>query len=294
MNKKTVAMVTSLVLGGTLLFGTAFVNASEVSGYDAYKAAVLQTKDLKDGTANLKVSLTDNGKVLVNASSNVKLNLTSNAMSSKSSVTSNGTTTTFENYTQDGKSIEKSSLSNEYTVREGMKNELNKAEKTVNPQVVKSVEAVVDALVGNMKDGFTLSTNNDGTKQVKVSLNDSQVTPLVNAVTSLALTAGGNERMHNNGTKEMNIKDVMPKLQSDVKVSAVTGTVDVDKNNVIQDQDVTITITGVDAQGASHIVVINTHVDLSNINSTTPDKVNLTGKQVKTITAERFKEDMRK
>lgn len=283
MNKKTVAMVTSLALGGTLLFGTAFVNASEVSGYEAYKSAVLQTKDLKDGTANLKVSLMDNGKELVNASSSVKLNLNSNAMSSKTSVNTNGTTTTFENYTQDGKSIEKSSLSDVFSVREGRKNEFNKAEKTENPQVVKSVEAVVDALIGNMKDGFTVTNNSDGTKQVNVVLNDNQVTPLVNAVTSMAITAGSNEKMHNSNSKEMNIKDVMPKLQSDVKVSAVTGTVDVDKDNVIKDQDVTITITGLDDQGTSHNVVINAHVDLSNINSTTPDKVDLTGKQVKTV-----------
>ena len=36
MNKKTIAMVTSLLVGGTLLAGTAFVNASQLSGYEAY------------------------------------------------------------------------------------------------------------------------------------------------------------------------------------------------------------------------------------------------------------------
>jgi hypothetical protein len=281
--KKTTAMVTSLIVGGTLLLGTAIVNASQLSGYEAYKAAVLQTKDLKDGTANLRVSVTDNGKELASASSNVKLDLNSKVMSSKTTLSSNAGATTFESYIQDGKSISKSSLSDVYNVRQGKKNDLNKEAGAINPQVVKSVEAVVDALVGNMKDGFTVADNGDGTKKITVNLNEGQVTPLINAVTSMAVTAGSNARFHNNDAKEINIKDVVPKLQSDVKISAISSTADVDKDNVLKDQDVTVTITGKDDQGALHSIVISAHIDFSNINSTTPDKVDLTGKQIKTV-----------
>jgi hypothetical protein len=281
--KKTTAMVTSLIVGGTLLLGTAIVNASQLSGYEAYKAAVLQTKDLKDGTANLRVSVTDNGKELASASSNVKLDLNSKVMSSKTTLSSNAGATTFESYIQDGKSISKSSLSDVYNVRQGKKNDLNKEAGAINPQVVKSVEAVVDALVGNMKDGFTVADNGDGTKKITVNLNEGQVTPLINAVTSMAVTAGSNARFHNKDAKEINIKDVVPKLQSDVKISAISSTADVDKDNVLKDQDVTVTITGKDDQGALHSIVISAHIDFSNINSTTPDKVDLTGKQIITV-----------
>ena len=61
MNKKTIAMVTSLLVGGTLLAGTAFVNASQLSGYEAYQSAVMETKNVENGTAVVQVIVIDNG-----------------------------------------------------------------------------------------------------------------------------------------------------------------------------------------------------------------------------------------
>ena len=100
----------------------------------------------------------------------------------------------------------------------------------------------------------------------------------------MVITAGSNERMHNNEAKDINIKDIMPKLQTDIKISSIDITGDINNDNTIKDQDAAITITGVDAQSVTHTVIIKAHVDLSNINSTTPDTVDLTGKQVKTVT----------
>lgn len=285
MNKKTMTMVTSLIVGGSLLAGTAYVNASQLSGYEAYKGAVMGTKSVKNGTAALKVAVTDNKKSLIDLSSNVKINLDSNALSSTTTVNSGSTKETFENFTQDGKNISYNSVKNEYTVFENKHNQLKEVDKVNSPQVEKSLSIIIDTLVGNMKDGVSAVSNEDGTKKVTIALNENQVTPLVNAVASLAFAGRNESAKHNDKVSTDNLKNVIPQLQSDIKIVSVNSTADINKGNVITDQVANVVLSGKDAAGNTHEIAINFNMDLSNINATTPDKVDLTGKQVKTITA---------
>ena len=284
MNKKLIAMTTSLVLGGTLLFGTAYANASQLSGYEAFKASVKDTKNLKNETANLKVSVYDNGSDIVDMTSNVKINGAANAMSQVTTVKSSSGSETFSTYKQDGKNISKSSSSDVYNVRDNSKKNLNKKDKVENPEIQNSMEVVIDTLVGNMKDKVTVTNNDDGTKKSSIVLNENEVTPLVNAVTSMALVRDNNEKMHNDKAGDLNLEKVIPQLQSDIKVKGVEVNGDINKDDTIKDQVAKIMLTGTDAQGKNHEITVNINLDLSNINSTTPDTVDLTGKQVKTIT----------
>ncbi|GFP74592.1 hypothetical protein [Clostridium fungisolvens] len=284
MKKKNIAMLTSLALGGTLLFGTALVNASQLSGYETYKGAVMDTKNLKNETAALKVSITDNGTTLADLTENLKQNQGANAMSSITTIKTANTTKTISNYLQDGKRVQKSSDSSDYLVSGTGNKKFQKKEKTENPQVVQGVGVIIDTLVGSMKDGVTASANGDGTKKVNIQLSDSQVTPLVNALVSIAMAKDSNEFADKNEKADMkNLKNVIPQLQSDVKVVSVNSTADISKDDTIADQTAKIVISGKDAAGKVHTIEINANMELSNINSTTPDKVDLTGKQVKTM-----------
>ncbi|UUZ95625.1 hypothetical protein LJK87_14985 [Paenibacillus sp. P25] len=56
-----------------------------------------------------------------------------------------------------------------------------------------------------------------------------------------------------------------------------------DASNHIVEQDAVLTLTGKDASGTAHEVVIDAKLGLSGFDSTTPDQVDLTGKQVQTI-----------
>ncbi|MDQ7097092.1 hypothetical protein REC12_26195 [Desulfosporosinus sp. PR] len=103
MNKKTIAMATSLAIGGSLLFGAVFANASQLSGYETYKNAVKDTKNLQNETIDLKAAISDNGSSLVNVSLNEKLNESSNAMSNVTTIKSGDNTQTYNSYEQDGK-----------------------------------------------------------------------------------------------------------------------------------------------------------------------------------------------
>ena len=288
MNKKIMTMATSLAVGGSLLFATGFANASQISGYDAYKGAIKDTKNLKNETADIKVSVLDNGNNLVNLSSNVKLDLKSNSMSSVITVTKGTTSQTTNSYRQDGKSINKNSSSDEYLVRTNNSKDFNKMDKVQNPTVEKSMEVVVDTLVGNMKDSVTTTSNTDGTKNIAINLSENEVTPLVDALTQMAFIRTTNtENINENNSKNElgGLKNVLPQLQSDIKIQSVSSTGTISKDDITTNQTAKIVVAGKDAQGTQHEMSINIDLNLSNVNSTTPDKIDLTGKQVKEITS---------
>lgn len=280
MNKKIIALVTGVVIGGSVLTGTAYANASQLSGYEAYKLAAKNTVALKNFTADAKVAISDNGAKLIDGSTDMKMNKDADAMSQNSILNENGKTISMDNYKQDGKNITKTSGSDEYRVIEGRK-EGFKHNKTENTQMTKCIEVIFDTLVGDMKNGVVVSDNSDGTKNVTVDINEKQVTPAVNALVSMALGRTNDKEM-NKGKNGIDI--ALPSLQGDVNIKSVNLTANIDKNDVITDQTAKITVIGKDAQGKEHEIAINANIDLTNINSTTPNKVDLTGKQVKNIT----------
>lgn len=300
MKKKSIMMISSLTIGGALLAGTAFASASQVSGYEAYKEALMQTKQLTNDTVALQVSVKDNGNQLFEAKANLKQDQKKNAFSGMKTVTVGDKTLTISSYTQNGQEIRNTSGSNVYTVEKNEFAKFKNHHENMNPQIQKSVGVIVDSLVGNMKDNVT--ANQDGSK-LTIDLNKNQVTPLVNAVASIALTKAG-EIHHEKDNPDFkdnikeqsadieNFKNLLPQLQSDITIDSVKSNVDIDSNKVITHQDATIVINGTDAQGKTHSLEIDVNLDLSNINKTTPDTINLKGKKVKVITRE-FKENHR-
>ncbi len=287
MNKKIVAMVTSLVIGSTMLLGTTYANAKQLSGYDSYKAAIKDTKNLKNETANLKVSVYDNGSDIMDMTTNAKINLASDAMSHETSLKSSTETETFNIYRQNGKNISKSSSSPVYNVRDVKGRNNNKAQ---NPEIEKSVETIVDTLTGNMKNNVSVTDNKGSGKKVSINLSENDVTPLVNAVTSIAFIGNSDKPVYKEKAGEINLSNVIPKLQSNVKVKSAVVTGDINNNDILNNQVAKIVITGTDAQEKTHEITINMNFDIANINSTTPDTVDLTGKQVKNIT-QQFREE---
>ena len=284
MNKKIIAIVTALVVSGGVLMETAYVNAGQLSGYESYKSAIKNTANLKNETADLKVSVSDSGKDLVDVSSNVKVNSTTNAMSNATTVKSSTGTEDFSTFKQAGKSISKSSTSAVYNIREENNKNLNKKDEKMNPEVAKSMETIADILVGTMSNNVKITPNGDGTNKMAINLSQNEIVPLVNAVTSIALTKNNNEPMNNDKVGNLDAKNMLPQFVSGITVKSVYVTGDINKNNIISNQVAKIVVTGLDAKGVTHEVTINATLNLSDINTTTPNTVDLTGKQVKTVT----------
>ncbi|MBU3108043.1 hypothetical protein [Clostridium gasigenes] len=282
MNKKTITMLTSLTVGGTLLFGTVMASATQLSSYETYKTSIKDTIAVKNETADITASVTDNGTELVSLTESLKRNETTGDISNVATTNISGVAKTIASYTQDGKDIRSTNVENEYTVRDNK--DKKDGEEIANPQMVKGMEVVIDTLVGTMKDNVVVNDNSDGTKNVTLNLKNTEITPLVNAVASMALSGGSDMAMHNEKSELGSIKDIAPKLVSDIKVESVDSSAVIDNNNVISKEVAKVVLSGKDADGKEHKIVVDINLNLSKIGSTTPDKLDLAGKQIKTVT----------
>jgi len=292
MNKKLVIGI-SVIVGGVLMAATALASGSGSTGYDVYKTAFKNTRAATSMTGTAAFTVADNGKVIVQSNGTVKMNQNTKAMSGVLNVTFDGQTKTMTVYRQDDQTVTKSSDSDVYNVLAFEPGKHKGAKEWghghQNPALAKDMENIVDLLVGNYQNYISLDSKGEGMKEVSLALSDSQISPLVNAVASLAVRERALESEKNRHPSDpfaSAIHDQLPKLVDQIRVTSVDVKADIDDQNFIREQTADITLTGKDAAGQDHEVVVSVDLNLSNINSTTPDSIDLTGKSVKTIQPE--------
>lgn len=299
MNKKWMLMGTGLTLGSALFVTSAFAGVGESAGYDAYKSAIKTTVSAQNVTKKVSVSVKDNGNRLLDVASTIKSDSSSHAASANVDVKAGTASDSAAFYMQDGKGIVKPGASDVYSVVDMAKgrgwHESKQADKApFDSNFAQERENVIDALVGNLKDHVSLAKGADGTKNISLQLNGSQIPAVANAVSSLVIKGAANGHhpgqgkdaaMEHNpfGNELEQLKNSLPKLTQDIQIKQVNLNAAVDAQNRITNQTVTLAISGKDGQGAAHDIVIDASIGLSAFNETTPDKVDLTGKQVQTI-----------
>ncbi|WP_297420917.1 hypothetical protein [Clostridium sp.] len=288
MNKKIIGL--SIAIGSVMLFTTAFADTAGSSGYDAYKSAIKNTLSAKNLAESAVITVTDNGKVIANVNNTAKLSLENKTTSNVSTVKVGGQTKTIESYKQDGKEIKKSSDSDIYNVltkEEDKEKAASEPEgKGINPAKIKDGEMLLDALVGNLQNYVSVVNQSDGTKDISAQLSDSQIPALENTVASLLVkrASGGEiEAGRKNDPEELKriVLQSMPQLVDNIRIDTLNLKAEVNKDNYIVSQVAEVTISGKDAIGTVHEITMNLNMNLSDFNTTTPDKIDLTGKQIK-------------
>lgn len=294
MNKKLTTIGVSVALGGIMLFTAAYGAFAGSSGYESYKSAFKNTISAKSITPKIQISVSDNGNALVNVDSTMKINKENKSSSGSITVTSGDQQNTTDIYRQNGQTIIKNSDSDTYQVTQFDKSrkqgEQQPGEKDLNSALASDIENVIDAVVGNIQNYITIQNNPDGTNDVALHLTDSQIPPVVNAVTSLLVKNAERENTHGKHVQspvEGMLQQKIPQLVSDIKVTSDDTTAKISNDNFIQNQTVNITISGKDADGNNHQIEINANIDLSGFNSTNPDTVDLTGQKVQTVQHEK-------
>lgn len=291
MNKRVALTGVSVAVGSLLMIGSAYAGLGDAPGYDAYKSAVKQTFAVQNVTKQMNVTVKDNGTKLLDVQSTVKEDKAKNEMSADINLNGGTASQGINLYRQDGKQIIKASDNDIYNVIEGKqwKGKAGEHRGQAPDGISTEVENVVDALVGNLKDYVTLSPQADGTKNISMQLSGSQIPAVANAIGSLVVKQAANAEGHHKGVQEpfgdklQGLQDSMPKLTQDVKIDKFDLAAQVNADNRIEKQQMTLTISGKDAQGVSHEVVVAADFGLSNFNGTTPDHIDLNGKQVKTL-----------
>ncbi|MDP4180730.1 MAG: hypothetical protein Q8942_06535 [Bacillota bacterium] len=293
MKKKYALTGLSIAVGGVMLVTSAFASATGSTGYDTYKSAIKSTLTSKNFTENGTIIVKDNGKEFSNINNTIKENTAKESLSQNTVIKIGGQTKTLETYWQDGKTVSKDSTSNIYSVRTINKNKKfngNKAEiGKIDSSKLNDGEMLLDALVGNLQNYVTLDSKEDGTKDVAITLTDSQIPAVANAAASILVKNLANNDNEMGREKDFSSlkKDIVgsiPKLESDIRIDNVSLKAEISKDNYITSQVADVSISGKDAEGIVHAITLDLNLNLSQFNNTTPDKVDLTGKQVKSIT----------
>jgi hypothetical protein len=299
MDKKFKAIVGAIAIGALMLCATAYAAIGSPSGYDIYKAAVKNTLTVKSMALATEVSVEDNGIVLIDAKSDTKINKAEQSMSNIMTVTTGNQSKTNEIYNFGGKTIMKNSDSDIYNVRESSPRPGHQetAWQAADASRIQEVENVADALATYVQNYVNISPlDGDGSQVVLFQMLDSQVPPVVNAAASLAIRNMGREKANWGGEQEnqkafgleANLQDKIPELVANIKVSNIEVKAVINSDNMIQEQTESFTIAGTDAAGKAHELSVSVTTVFSGYNNTVPDKVDLTGKQVKAMSNERM------
>jgi hypothetical protein len=283
--KKGFVIIGAIGISSVVMVTSGFAAMASSSGYSVYKDAIKATKSLDSVALSGGISLKDNGASLINVTGNVKANLVNETESGSAIIDNNGKQQTVEVYKQSNQTITKSSASNVY-YQKLERADKNKNEKPESKQIPKEVENIIDSLVGNLQNSVTLDNKADGTKAITLSLSNAQLPPVVNAMGSLLIKNALDEKeSHNNQEKipGIDFKPTLPALTQNVRIDQIDIKANINKTNFIQHQEASITISGKDASGVSHQVILQLNADLSGFNTTTPDTIDLTGKNVQVV-----------
>jgi hypothetical protein len=292
MRKKWLWIGGGLVVGAVLFLVGGISAMANTSGYEAYMTALKNTKAAASVTAVANLTVTDNGTKVFDGKARIELNRKSDSASVAATI-GNGTETQNLNvYSQDGKLIFKSSADEVYRVMEhnasGWQHQRMQGDDRLQPP--KAAEKVFDALMGNMKELATVEEAADGGKQASLHMTGSQIPVTVNALGTLMVSHlsgdhgwqhSWNDHEHQDKAPffaESHPKPNLPQLVDDIKVETVNLDADINPENQLTGQTAEIHISGKDDAGKLHALVIRLDAAFSDLNRTTPDRIDLAGK----------------
>jgi len=275
--KKKTAMIISFALGTTMFATTALAEVISKNGYDQLKDSLKYTAEscttkLSNYTMDISFVVKDNGTVLYSESGLNKYDVSKQAMENVNTRVENSKKTEQYYYADKNCNITKDDKQNIYYVTEYTSPRENRSFRDpFKDKQAGDIERIADALVGNLKDSVVVTQNADGSKQLSGSLSESQIPSLVNAVVSLQSKNAFGSR----GNNESN----MPKITKDIFVKEVKGNMLVNKDGLIQSVLGTGVISGKDDNGTEHTLTFELLGKLSDVNSTTVTKPDLSGKK---------------
>lgn len=274
--RKKTALLVSFTLGALLLATTAMADLANKSGYDRLKDSLKVTAEqcsekydtfTMDHAMELKVD----GKTVASENTVTKYDRIQQASENNTMSENPQEKYSYYHYGDPKTEISLRDGDSTYYVTE-YDNRVMRGDLISNPfkeDEAEDLEKIADALVGNLKDHVIATENADGSFDIEGRLNEVQIPALVNAVVSFAIK------------QDMQYEDGnIPRLTKDVFVKEITGTAKVNQDGVMESLLGGAVLTGTDAQGTVHDMSLELLFKLTDINTTTVAKPDLTGKTV--------------
>lgn len=289
-NKK-LAIILSFTVGTLMFASTAMAEVTSKSGYDQLKDSLKYTSDslsskLSNYTIDMSFVIKDNNAVVSSTNVLNKCDISKDAKEQTSKYTnSQNTNDTRESYYYNDKNCSISHNSDEDFYRvidlKGSKDSKDKKIFTdpFKEKQAADIEKISDALVGNLKDSVVVTQNTDGSKKLSGSLTEAQIPAIVNALASFQFK---NQFRMYNPDETTSTRAKMSKITKDIFVKEIKGTMDVNKDGLAQNVLFTGILSGKDEQGSEHTITFEMLIKVTNINSTTVNKPNLSDKKVET------------
>lgn len=277
-NKKS-TMLGIFIFGAIILLTSGFADAALGSGYQNLKNSLKTTTDKLTGhvnnfSINLTTTVKVDGKTYVEETYNTKFDIKNQAEETRRIQLQKGNH--IENYSYSDKKqyIYKNFEDGSYNVEE--KQKINKDTNIVsNPfeeEEAKDAEKIVDAFMGSLEN--VIQVEQSGNKKMYIgNIGDSQIPPLVNAISSFAFKYS---ILDDYTIKTLNI----PSPKSNITVKEASGKAIENKDGIIESGIFSLSVAAEDDKGMEHIYTLELSMDIKDINKTVVAAPNLDGQKV--------------
>lgn len=284
MNKN---LLTGIGVCGVLLMGSIYTASASTSGYDVLKESFKKTRQAESLTAQVKLTIEDNGKTVYQVDAECKNNQADQLQNKKATITKGDVKTIVHAYQQNEKM---------YVTREGTDKiiQLNGPHKgpgrhhgEPSEEMKQEMENIFDALTSDLHDQVIVQEGANGTKEVTMELTETEIPAAVSAIgTFIVKHANEGHKKHNDSFHQewfTDVKPELPALTDSIHLNRITLSAEIGANGFVEEKAVQISFTGKDQQGAQHNLEVSVEADLTDFNQTSVVPFDLTGKQVEEI-----------
>ncbi len=277
---KKSAIFAVFILGVMIFATSAFADIMLGSGYHSLKSSAKitmekLTNEVDNFSIDVIMSLKVDGETFIESIDNTKFDFVSQARESSGTNLEKGELRESYWYSDENQSIYKNFDDGSYNVIEKQKSNNNDRKIFENPfgkERVTDAEKIMDAFVGSLEDIIQIEESG-GKKMYMGNISDTEIPPLVNAVSSFALKYS----IINERTAER--LDV-PYPKSNIYVIDAAGKAIENEDGIIENGIFTASMSAKDSNGTEHIYTVEFLIDIKNINNTVVAAPNLDGQQV--------------
>ncbi len=314
MKKRTLGLIVALAAAFSLLAVTAYASAPTFEGYEAFKDMAKSQDDTQvdheNATVTGQVIVKDNGETLVDLSTVLKtededngsgwVKFTANGVSKELNVYSQGSDVyIFDEsqglyYLADKEAMEANEEYDyedfeDYGHRSGNHEEMTSAQ-----------EELLDFVMGDLKDDFEVTYNDDGSETITFELTKEEIPMLLNLIVSAIDGHDQNVDEYEEFSPDatlltkypilsdfMNMENDRPEIVENIELEYVKVAVTT-KDDEFAGMKFGLIVSGDDEEGLSHLVEVSAAFELSQVGTTIADAPDLTGKDFIEIDPEDF------
>lgn len=316
MKKKNKFIMIGAAVGAMTLFAaTAFAYSPNTAGYDAFKAVLKANHasgaGMESATVNGSFTVTVDGQTVLEADGTGKMGGAGGErnVSGDLDFTLMGIERQASLYSSDDDEVYLVDRTHDlhYQVinlddkHAGEHRDWSDGEEFRDRPMNKAEEALLDFLVGDLKDNFSVASQADGLKTITVDISKEDVPLPLRLLMGAASAEDKIGRAHApeahaeweqlkqlpffQGLEGIDLEAQLPELTNDVAIEHVRLQMTVDANNEVQGVQGELEVSGKDKAGVTHRVELEGAGRVSGINATTPDAYDPAGKSVQTIDA---------